>query len=519
MIPLPANRRLDLPHVAGPVDLRRLFPHASFIGCGNIVASQATDCSAQCRTNSVFAVIQGTRHDGANHIGEAISHGASALLCDRPQPDVQIPQCVVPDVRRAYAELCAALAGHPCRHLTLAGVTGTNGKTTTTWIIRSILRAAGHQAGILGTIEYHDGVNSIGARLTTPDPATLSNWLESMVTQRTTCAALEVSSHALDQKRLAGTLLDAAVITNITQDHFDYHGTFEAYRRAKLRIFDCLKPTGFAIVNLDDEGARSCLPDAPKRNLTFSLEQTADVTGEILEESAWGTKFKLTLPGHSQHISTPLVGRHNVANCVAAAAVAYSFEIDPQVIARGITRLSSVPGRVERLDHGQPFPVLVDYAHTPDALDRCLAAIRPFARGRLICVFGAGGDRDKSKRPLMGGAVARHADLPVITSDNPRSESAARIIDEIIAGMAGVTRKPFIEPDRRSAIRWALQHAGPDDVVVIAGKGHETEQVIGTVRQHFDDREIARECLVQMYGPGHTPSSPLSSGIPLSVTT
>lgn len=500
MLPAQTTTRLDLPHGPVPVNLKRLFPQASFVGCGDILTSLATDSSRECRANTLFAVIRGTRTDGADHIRDAVSHGAMALLVDRPQPAVQIPQCIVPDVRRAYAELCAALAGYPARHLALAGVTGTNGKTTTTWLIRSILRAAGQQAGLLGTIEYHDGVNSVPAQLTTPDPATLSHWLGKMVAHRTTCAALEVSSHALDQKRLAGTLLDAAVITNITQDHFDYHKTFSAYRQAKLRIFDYLKPAGVSIVNIDDEGSRSCLSDAPRRLLTYSLREPADVTARIIESSAWGTRFELVLAGERLTVSTPLIGQHNVSNCLAAAAVAHTLGVGSEAIIRGIASLHNVPGRVERIDRGQTFPVFVDYAHTPDALERSLAAVRPFARGRLICVFGAGGDRDRTKRPLMGRVAAARADLAVVTSDNPRTENPGQIIDEIVAGMAASHRRPYVEPDRRSAIRWALQHAGPDDLVLIAGKGHETEQILGTVRTHFDDREVARECLSEMTG-------------------
>jgi UDP-N-acetylmuramoyl-L-alanyl-D-glutamate--2,6-diaminopimelate ligase len=398
-------------------------------------------------------------------------------------------------VRCAYAELSAALASHPSRHLALAGVTGTNGKTTTTWLIRALLRAAGHQAGLLGTIEYHDGVNSLPARLTTPDPATLNEWLNAMVEQRTTCAALEVSSHALDQRRLAGTLLDTAVLTNITHDHLDYHGSFEAYRAAKQKIFTLLKPDGWALVNLDDEGSRSCLPAAPRQSLTYSLHQPADLRGQLLDITPAGTRFRVVASGWTREFRTTLVGQHNISNCLAAIAVAHSLDLDLDAVQRGLVHFRGVPGRCERIDAGQPFPVYVDYAHTPDGLHKCLAALRPLARERLICVFGAGGDRDPAKRPLMGRTVAEVADLPVITSDNPRSEDPDEIIGQIAAGMTGSLRRPFLEPDRRQAIRWALQHAGPNDLVLIAGKGHETEQIIGTQRLHFDDREVALECL------------------------
>ncbi|MBI3860482.1 MAG: UDP-N-acetylmuramoyl-L-alanyl-D-glutamate--2,6-diaminopimelate ligase [Planctomycetia bacterium] len=505
-----------VPHVPVAVNLRRLFPRASFVGCGDIRAVEATDRSGDCRANSLFAVIRGTQTDGHQHIHDAVARGASALLVDRPQADVSVPQCVVPDVRRAYAELCSALMAHPSRHLGLAGVTGTNGKTTTTWLIRSILQSAECQTGLLGTIEYHDGVRSDASRLTTPDSATLARRLAAMVSVKTTHAAMELSSHALDQHRTAGTLLDAAVITNITQDHFDYHRNFTAYRRSKLRILDYLKPAGLAVVNIDDAGSRSCLEDAPKRAATYGLDQPADVTATILSATLAGSQFTLTMGTGSIAVETALVGRHNVSNCLAAAAVAAHFGIELETIARGIRALRAVPGRLESVEAGQPFPVYVDYAHTEDALRNSLASLRPLTNGRIICVFGAGGDRDKSKRPLLGRA-ADEADLPIVTSDNPRSESPEAIVNDILAGFAGGRRQPYVDVDRQRAIRWALQHAGPGDCVLIAGKGHETEQIIGNERLHFDDREVARACLATLFPTSKAPPPHVSLRNPLRV--
>ncbi len=499
-----------VPHVPVAVNLRRLFPRASFVGCGDIHTADVTDRSGQCRPNSLFAVIRGAAVDGHCYIRDAIDRGATALLVDRPQADVTVPQCVVPDVRRAYAELCAALMAHPARHLGLAGVTGTNGKTTTTWLIRSILQAADHQTGLLGTIEYSDGIDHEPSSLTTPDPAGLARRLATMVAQKTTHAAMELSSHALDQRRTAGTLLDAAVITNITQDHFDYHQNFTEYRRSKLRIFEYLKPAGLAVVNVDDAGSRSCVADAPKRVMTYGLDEPADVSAEILSASLYGSQFRLTIGVDSVAVETKLVGRHNVANCLAAAAVAAHFGVGLETIARGIRSLTAVPGRLEQVDAGQPFPVFVDYAHTEDALRNCLASLRPLTKGRVICVFGAGGDRDKLKRPLLGRAAAE-ADLPVVTSDNPRSEAPESIVADILCGFTG-RRQPYVDVDRERAIRWAIQHAGPGDTVLIAGKGHETEQIIGSQRLHFDDREVARGCLAALFPQ----ASPLHPHIPLS---
>jgi UDP-N-acetylmuramoyl-L-alanyl-D-glutamate--2,6-diaminopimelate ligase len=498
-----------VPHVPLPVTLRRLFPQASFVGCGDVRVTNATDRSADVTVGGLFAVIRGTRQDGRQFVVEAIDRGAGSLLVDHPMANVAVPQCVVPDVRRAYAELVHALMAQPARHLGLAGVTGTNGKTTTTWLIRAILQAAGHPTGLLGTIEYHDGVECEPSRLTTPDSSELALWMAAMVARRTTHAALELSSHALDQRRTAGIQLDVSVITNITQDHFDYHGDFESYRNSKLRILDCMKPGGLAVINVDNAGSRSCLADAPMRHVTYGIDQPADIRAEIIKTGLRGTRFRLEIPGGATTVDTRLIGLHNVSNCLAAAAAAGHFGATLDEIARGIAAVPSVPGRMEPVDAGQPFEVFVDYAHTEDALRHAIAALKPLTPGRVICIFGAGGDRDRSKRPLLGRAAAQ-ADLPVVTSDNPRSEDPQSIIQEILAGFTGERRQPYVEIDRRQAIRWALQHACPGDVVLIAGKGHETEQIAGNTREHFDDRETARECLATLYPSSIGPHSHFS---------
>lgn len=501
-------------HVPVPVNLRRLLPQSSFVGCGDLRVLFATDRSSECRPGCLFAVVRGTRSDGYAHVREALERGASALLVDRPLADAPVSQCVVPDVRKAYSELWHALMANPARNLGLAGVTGTNGKTTTTWLVRSILQAAGHRCGLLGTIEYHDGNIAERSSLTTPDSATLARWLAAMVAHRTTHAAMELSSHALDQRRTVGAALDVAAVTNITQDHFDYHQTFADYRRSKLRIFDLLKPGGLAVVNMDDAGSRSCLADRPERVLTYGLEQPADILADVLTETSRGTQFRLVHGSENILVETRLIGRHNVSNCLAAAAMAMHFGATGEQIARGIAALDCVPGRMEPVACGQPFSVFVDYAHTEDALRHAVRALKPLTRGRVLCVFGAGGDRDRTKRPLLGKA-ASEADLAVVTSDNPRSEDPQVIIQEILTGFAGQRRQPYVEADRERAIRWALQHAGPGDAVLIAGKGHETEQITGDQRQHFDDREIARECLATLYPvhPGPHPHLPLHNSL------
>ena len=474
------------------VNLRRIFPSASFVGCGDIRASAATDDSVDCRPGVLFAAIRGHRSDGHQFITQALENGAAALLVERPQAGASVPQCIVPNSRRAYAELCAAIKGDPSKHLGIAGVTGTNGKTTITWLIRAILRSAGRQTGVLGTIEYSDGTRTARSTLTTPDPEDLAAWLGTMVRRRTTHAAMELSSHALEQDRAAGIQLDVAILSNITQDHFDYHQNFESYRASKLRIFDRLKRGGLAVVNVDDAGSGSCRDSVCGNCITYGLDRPADVTARILEESLAGSQFQLRMNGCRADVQTRLVGRHNVSNCLAAAAAASHLGIPLDQIARGIETLAMVPGRLEAVECGQPYSILVDYAHTPDALRRCITGLRQLTAGRVICVFGAGGDRDRLKRPLLGQAAAG-ADMAVLTSDNPRTEDPWQIMQDVLTGLPANARQPHIESDRVEAIQWALSQAQPGDCVLVAGKGHETEQIYGTERRHFDDREVVRE--------------------------
>lgn len=482
-----------------PVSLRRLFPRASFVGCADIRVDDATERSGDVHANMLFAAVPGTKVDGRQFALEAIQHGASSLLVRQPMCGVDVPQCVVPNVRQAFAELCAALHGNPTRRMGVAGVTGTNGKTTTTWLIRSILETAGKKAGLLGTIECSDGVERVPSSLTTPDAKTLAAWMGRMRTQGATHATLEVSSHALDQDRAAGVKLDAAIVTNITQDHFDYHQNFEHYRKTKARIAGMCKKGGLVILNADDPGSLSIREtlDSSLNVATFGIENGADFRAEILEESLDGTRFTLKWAGSHAEVTTSLVGRHNVSNCLAAAVATHRLGITLPNIAAGIEALEAVPGRLERIDAGQDFDVFVDYAHTDDALRRCIRFLKPLCRGRVIVVFGAGGERDKTKRPLLGKA-ASEADLVIVTSDNPRTENPDAIIEDILAGFRGTPKQPFIHVDRTAAIRWALQHATANDCVLVAGKGHETEQVIGTQRIPFDDRQVARGVLKEL---------------------
>jgi len=487
---------MTTPTASAPISisLRRLFPGASFVGCGDIVAADATERSGDCRPGCLFAALPGTNAHGSAFVPEAVQRGAASILTDRPLPGVDLPQCILRDPRPAFARLCQTLRQWPSRRLGMTGITGTNGKTTTAWLVRSILAANGRTAGLLGTIEYHDGVETADAALTTPDSAVLAGWLASAVRRGTSHMALELSSHALVQGRAAGLELDVAVVTNITQDHFDYHRDFAAYRAAKREIARLLKRGGLLVLNADDPGSRSLLGEAAEtaQCRTFGIEAPADIAASRLSESANGSRFTVVAGGESAEFETRLIGRHNIANCLAATAAGLHFGLSLQEIAAGIGALRCVLGRLQAIDCGQPFQVFVDYAHTEDALRRLISAVRPWTRGRVICLFGAGGDRDRSKRPAMG-AAASSADVVILTSDNPRSESPERIIDDIRSGCAA--QRLIIEPDRERAVGLALRLAEPGDVVLIAGKGHETVQIIGRDRLPCDDAALCRKYL------------------------
>ena len=482
------------------VSLRRLLPSASFVGCADIVASDVAEHSDKCRPGSVFAAIPGTNHTGSDFVPDALARGATAILSNHALAGAHVPQCVVPDVRSAYAQICHALYGYPSWRLGLIGVTGTNGKTTTTWLARSILESAGQATGLLGTVEYSDSLQRSPAQLTTPDSKTFAAWLSSMVACRARYTAVELSSHALQQHRCAGTLLDVAVVTNITRDHFDYHGTAENYTSAKAKILKMVKRGGLIVLNADDPTsaalARQIPPTCQLR--TIGLDSDADVSAVITEETTEGCRFTLKSGAEEIDVQTPLVGRCNVMNCLAAAAACQHFGLSlPQIVA-GIGNVAFVPGRLERIDAGQNFSVFVDYAHTDDALRNAIQAIRRITPGRVFCVFGAGGDRDTDKRPLMG-AAATAADALVVTSDNPRSEPPERIIADILRGLRDGSVDVHVEPNRRDAIGWAVRQARTGDSILVAGKGHEQDQIIGTERLSFDDRIECRSWLNRLH--------------------
>lgn len=457
--------------------------------------------SRQVQPGTLFVAVPGTRQDGAAFVDEAIRRGAVAIVAEKPVPSCPVPVLVVPEARAALADLAARFHGHPTARLNVVGVTGTNGKTTTTFLVRSILEAAGQKAGLLGTIQHAIGSRVLPSDNTTPGSDTLQRHFAEMVRAGCGAAAMEVSSHALDQGRVRGVRFAAAIFTNLTRDHLDYHPTFEHYRDAKGKLFEMLSPKSVAALNADDPVSELYAARTPARVLTYALQRPADVTAAVELVTFHGTRLVLRAGGEEVRVHTRLLGTHNVYNILGAAAAAWGMGYDLEVIKAGVENLVAVPGRLEPVDAGQDFAVLVDYAHTDDALRNVLGCLRPLVRGRLIVVFGCGGDRDRGKRPKMGRVAAELADQVILTSDNPRSESPTAILSDILAGVPErERRKVLLEPDRRDAIKMAVSLARKDDAVLIAGKGHETVQIFRDRTAGFDDRLVAREVLGDVVG-------------------
>ncbi|HEV3131377.1 MAG TPA: UDP-N-acetylmuramoyl-L-alanyl-D-glutamate--2,6-diaminopimelate ligase [Acidimicrobiales bacterium] len=432
--------------------------------------------SRQVREGSLFCCVPGVHTDGHRYAAQAVERGATALLCDHLL-DLDVTQaCVAPGmVRPAMASVASAFFGHPSRALTMAGVTGTNGKTTVTHLIRSVLNAAGRPTGVIGTLD--------GAR-TTPEAPVLQGLLAGMRDDGRRAVAMEVSSHALSQHRVDGIVFDVAAFTNLSRDHLDHHRTMDGYFAAKARLFEPSRAR-LAVVNVDDRWGRRLADELPEhRVVRVQRSAVSDVRLSIGSSAfTW----------HGRQVTIPLSGAFNVDNALLAATVASSLGVDDDLVAEGLASVPPIPGRMEVVPSGLPFAAVIDYAHTPAGLDGALSAARELAGpARVICLFGCGGDRDRGKRPEMGAVAARRADAVVLTSDNPRSEDPMVIIDQIRAGI-GVATELVVEPDRAEAIRVAVTRARPGDVVVVAGKGHETTQVIGGRELPFDDRdELAR---------------------------
>ncbi|NLG61137.1 MAG: UDP-N-acetylmuramoyl-L-alanyl-D-glutamate--2,6-diaminopimelate ligase [Candidatus Cloacimonetes bacterium] len=450
------------------------------------------DDSRRVEPGNVFCAWRGTARDSHEFIPLAERAGAVAIIAERSDPGDPTPRIVVRDGRRAAALAASLVYGDPQDELILVGITGTNGKTTTAWLVRHVLSARWPSAslGTLGAVLERGQIVSSAETLTTPGPVELAATLRALVNRGIRALAMEASSHALHQGRMHGLRFHAGVFTNLSRDHLDYHGTVDAYLDAKLQLEDLIREDGWAIANADDR-AWDALGAKGARLLRFGIHHDANVTARELEIDGRGARFRLETPVGPVPVTLPLLGAYNVSNALAAAAVAAAFELPPDEIAHQLASTPQVPGRLERLT-AIPCPVLRDYAHTPDALERALATLRPLTDGRLIVVFGAGGDRDRGKRPLMGSAAQEGADVVIVTSDNPRTEDPDAIIDDIVAGM----REGYLRiTDRREAIAAALDMATADDIILLAGKGHETYQVIGTEKVPFDEAAIVHELL------------------------
>ena len=450
------------------------------------------DDSRAVGAGALFLAVRGAERDGHDFLAAAAERGATAALVDDPSRTA-LPALVVSDTRRAAAVAAAAYYDEPARSLRLVGVTGTNGKTTTVGMLRHLLEEVDARTASIGTLgvliggegEPFDG----GSGLTTPGPVELQRVLRALHDRGVRTVAMETSSHALHQRRVEGLTFEAAVFTNLTRDHLDYHGTMEAYFEAKALLLTHLAPEGVAVVNADDPAWES-LPRT-KRTVRFGTTRAADVHATDVRCTPDGSRFALVFDGQPHEVALPMIGDFNVANALAAAACAWVLGVTPHTIVARLGTMPQVPGRLE-IVNGRPT-VLRDYAHTPDALERAIDAVRPFTTGRLIVVFGCGGDRDRGKRPEMGRIAVDRADVAIATSDNPRTEDPEKILDDIEAGMHGAPHERI--EDRRSAIARALEIAAPQDVVLLAGKGHETYQVRGTTKLPFDERAIVREII------------------------
>ena len=468
---------------------------ASLRGDGAPLAAGLTHRSQEVRPGCVCAALPGARRHGIEFVDEARSRGAVAVLSDR-DPGAGVPWLAAPAPRHATALAAWALAGHPERSLRLVGVTGTNGKSTVVDLGGRIARAAGERVGIFGTLAYELPDRSERAARTTPEAPDLAPLLAELVAAGGTLAVMEVSSHAIVLDRIAGLPFDVAVWTNLTRDHLDFHGTIEAYFDAKRRLVEHLRydPPGRRVIGADDAMMARLLAEPRAGDLGFGLGDGCSVTARDARLSIEGTAFTLVTPAGEAAVELPLVGAHNLRNALAAAGAAVALELPLAAIVAGLQAAKPVPGRLEPVPAGANLAVFVDYAHTPDALEQVLGALRGISLRRLICVFGCGGDRDPGKRAPMGEVVGRLADVPIVTSDNPRSEDPLAIIAAVMEGVrASGNPRALTIPDRREAIAAALAVADDRSVVVIAGKGHETEQIFADRTAPFDDREVVRE--------------------------
>lgn len=476
-------------------------------GTDDLVITSVTHDSRQVIPGCLFICLSGAKVDGHDYIEQAQAAGAVAVLVERDSTVSGLTVIKVTDTRTAMQQITPFFYDYPAQKLRLIGVTGTNGKTTTTYIIKSILMHAGYKVGVIGTIQTIIGDKILPVKNTTPDVIELQSLLADMVAAGMDYAVMEVSSHALALGRVAGCEFDVGVFTNMTQDHLDFHHTFENYLTAKMELFHMLslpgakKPGKAAVINIDDPAGQTILDNTQCRTLTYAIKEPADLTAEHIQVTAKGASFVVQGSFGSLALQLKITGVFNVYNVLGAIGAAVAEGVDLNTIALALQEFESVTGRFELVTAGQDFSVIVDYAHTPDGLENILKTAKEFAQQRIIVVFGCGGDRDRTKRPIMGKLAAQYGDIVIATSDNPRTEDPNTILAEIEIGItAALRREQHYEKisDRRQAICRAIQLAAKDDVVIIAGKGHETYQILKDRTIAFDDREIARDCIREM---------------------
>jgi UDP-N-acetylmuramoyl-L-alanyl-D-glutamate--2,6-diaminopimelate ligase len=473
-------------------DLLASIRPTSVAGDAGVTVSDIVYDSRSARPDTVFVAIRGFNTDGHVHAEAAVKAGCVALVVEEPVPDLAVAQFVVADTREALAVMSAELFERPSEKMSLTGITGTNGKTTTAYFLDSIFRAAGYAAGLIGTVEYRVGDETRPVTRTTPESYDLQKLLKEMTDAGVTHAAMEVSSHAVELKRVTACSFAIKIFTNLSQDHLDFHGDIERYFNTK-RLFMEREP-GKCILNSDDEYGRrlkEAIPDA----ITFSLIGRGDYMATDITKTVEGSRFEVMSPFGMFLMKTKMPGDFNVANAIAAAAAAKTLGVGWEAIIRGVAEMKTVPGRFEKIDLAADFTVFVDYAHTPDSLAKAISTAKELAKARVITVFGCGGDRDKEKRPLMGRAAASLSDVAIVTSDNPRSEEPGAIITQVLEGCDG---KAIVETDRRAAIKLAIEMAEPGDIVLITGKGHEKEQIMKDGAVEFDDRAVAEEIIKEI---------------------
>ena len=471
------------------------------------------------KPGDIFVAVKGTNLDGHTFLDQAITGGAKFIVAQEnlckvspaTHDDIRTTRyelTLVENSARAAAILAHAKKGWPASKLICLAVTGTNGKTTVTYLVRSIIQSTGQRCGLIGTVLYDTGEKSLPSKLTTPDPFTIADITSQMVSADAKFMVTEASSHALDQDRLEGLNFAAAAFTNLTGDHLDYHKTRDNYLAAKTRLFRPLSKDATAILNKQSPESVQIAAQTTARILWYSIDEPADLTAHIQVMNLTGTSFALEYKNQRHLVKTPLLGKYNVSNCIAAAGlcIAAGFELD--TICASLSNPAPPPGRLQKIHpvvsgvepHKCPFTVLVDYAHTDDALKNVLETLKPMCAGKLIVVFGCGGDRDRTKRPRMAKVVQKFADLIIVTSDNPRTENPQKIIDEITAGFENPDpKKILIEPDRKTAIGMAIEKAQKNDIILIAGKGHENYQILADKTIHFSDEEVAAEFLQKKY--------------------